>query len=1257
LTSPNLPADSPILDRLRDMFPPEAREGHAAAWDPLQRTAADPNATSAPHECLPHLASALLATANPERALLGLERLSAGMGGPGALYRVLAGRPRLVGTLVTLFAGSRFLTEIVLRNPASLESLSDYPATACPRDAGLIYDQAMASLGASRTYEERLDALRRYQRHQLLRIGTCDLMCLSDLFTVTAQLSHLADGLIRAALQVAADEIGAAPQDLAVVAMGKLGGQELNYSSDIDLIFLTTTDPARQTPLARRLIDALARVTGEGFLYRVDMRLRPWGSVGPLISSLDGYLAYLERSARPWERQALLKARVITGDEALRRTFLVSTNGLLFAPGADPRVEVRAIKQRIEAQLDANGEAWGQVKLGRGSIRDVEFVTQYLQLRHGAQHPDLRSANTLAALAQLQAHGVLASDDYRVLVEGYTFLRPVEHSLQMMDHRQTHRLPGDARGIQFLARRLGFEGDGAGVEFLARYYQHTAAIRATYEHHLLSEGRPMAQDEDTPAAPDIRQHVQRMAPSYRATFSDEEILRHAEMAERIDDAHPVEVDAAPMGDGSWRVTIVGYDYAGELSLICGLLFVYGFSIGDGYVFTYEAADGQARGLASDAAIAQPGAGTRSPIAGTGSAGPQEPPPSPVWGPRTRRRTAGPRAATPHDGRRKIVDVFSVRPVVGEAPPDLWPFYEDDLTGLLQLLQRGQQREAHGELAKRVALAIGDAPAASTTLQPIDIGIDNDASDRYTVLRIDASDTPGFLYEFTSALALGGVYIAQVIVDSVGNRVRDTLYLTDSRGAKIAAPGKQRELRATTVLVKHFAHLLPHSPNPESALLHFRELLGQLLTRPDWPNELASLERPEVLSALARLLGVSDFLWDDFLRMQHANLYPLVRDLDALTEAKSKERLYEELRATLQGAEGLEQQRDALNAFKDREMFRIDMRHIQGQIVEFGQFAAELTDLAEVVVDMGTRLCVDRLTTAYGAPLLEDGRPCPLSVLALGKCGGRELGYASDIELMFVFEANGRTAGPNVISTAEFFEKVVIAFLDLIRAKRKGIFEIDLRLRPYGSAGSMAVAFESFRHYYAPEGPAWPYERQALIKLRPIAGDPTLGARVAALRDQYVFGGSPFDVTAMRAMRERQVRHLVMGGTFNAKFGNGGLVDCEYLVQGMQINHGRANPALRVNNTSEAIEALAQAGVLTPEDHERLKAAYTFLRRLIDALRMVRGDAKDLTTPAADMEEYAFLARRLSYGAEVARLRADMDRHSQAVQELSRKLLG
>ena len=231
--------------------------------------------------------------------------------------------------------------------------------------------------------------------------------------------------------------------------------------------------------------------------------------------------------------------------------------------------------------------------------------------------------------------------------------------------------------------------------------------------------------------------------------------------------------------------------------------------------------------------------------------------------------------------------------------DLWVRYADDLSALLRLMHAGQQREAQGELAKRAAIPLRDMTGATTTLYPIDIEIDNTASDRYTVLRIDAPDTIGFLYEFTNALAINRIYIARVMVDSVGNRVHDTLYVTDADGQKITAPNKQRELRAATVLIKHFTHLLPHSPNPESALLHFREFLGQLFSRPDWPDELASLERPEVLDALAQLLGVSDFLWDDFLRMQHANLFPVVRDVDALATAKPKEQLRAELEAALQ----------------------------------------------------------------------------------------------------------------------------------------------------------------------------------------------------------------------------------------------------------------------------------------------------------------------------------------------------------------------
>jgi glutamate-ammonia-ligase adenylyltransferase len=603
-------------------------------------------------------------------------------------------------------------------------------------------------------------------------------------------------------------------------------------------------------------------------------------------------------------------------------------------------------------------------------------------------------------------------------------------------------------------------------------------------------------------------------------------------------------------------------------------------------------------------------------------------------------------------------------VSGEVAPDLWLRYADDLAALLRLLQARQQREAQGELAKRVAVALREMPGATPTLHPIDIEIDNDASDRYTILRIHTPDTVGFLYEFTNALALNGVYIAQVSVASIGNRVHDVLYVTDARGRKITAPEKQRELRAATVLVKHFTHLLPHSPNPESALLHFHEHLGQLFQNPAWPDELASLERPEVLQALARLLGVSDFLWDDFLRMQHANLFPVVHDVDALAKAKTRAQLASELASTLRAAPDAAARRDQLNAFKDREMFRIDMRHILGHITEFGQFSAELTDLAEIVVEAAWRLCDEELQLQYGAPRREDGQPSALSICALGKCGGRELGYASDIELMFIYDGNGKTTGAprdedlrRVITTAEYYEKLVVEVVRAIRSRREGIFEIDLQLRPYGSAGSLAVSLDSFRRYFAADGPAWNYERQALIKLHPIAGDPGLGEQVQALRDEFVYGGGPFDVAALRAMRERQLRHLVIPGTINAKFSPGGLVDVEYVVQGLQITHGRNAPNLRQTNTREAMTALVEAGIISTENYARLRETHVFLRRLINALRVVRGNTKDLTVPPEDSEEFAFLARRLGYDDAPGWLQADLARYITWGQQLSARLLG
>jgi glutamate-ammonia-ligase adenylyltransferase len=1189
----------------------------------LLRLADIPHARDTVASLLPHLLLTLADRANPDRVLVSLERFVRGADDSLDMLRYLADNPRAVEILIALFAGSQFLTEILLRSPEYLELLVTHRLLARPKTLDQFCDDAQACTLASPGAEpaslvEQLNALRRFQRWELLRIGACDLLDLFDLRAVTQQLSHLADSTVRASLDIAAGQSGISADGFIVVGMGKLGGGELNYSSDIDLLFVAREHATSYLRLGERLIDAVTRVTGEGFLYRVDMRLRPWGQVGALVTSVDGYVTYLEKHARQWEKQALLKARLIAGDEALGNAFLKRIEPLLFRSDAQSiRSQVYAMKHRTEGHLRKQGRAWGEVKLGEGSIRDVEFVTQYLQLSHGLEHAQIRSRNTLEALRRLSAHGLLQIEEQRVLADGYTFLRTIEHHLQMMHYRQTHTLPEDAPALAQLARRLGFQGDQAGEQFITRYEQHRAAIRAIYLRHLGgSDMTEPASDQASSSDTSITRHLARMDPAYSTAFGDQEIDLHATLAEHLDQDHLVDVHAIPLEKGLYRATVVAYDYPGELSLICGLLFVYGFSIVDGDVFTYE--------------------------------------------PEAKDRQTEERA---RPERRKIVDAFTVKPVRGEVTADTWTRYAEDLAALLKLMHDGQRREARGRLAKRVAEAVQDVPVTTAALYPIEIEIDNTASEAYTVLYIDSPDTIGFLYEFANALALNRIYIARVRISSVGNRVHDTLYVTDAAGRKITSADKQREVRAATVLTKHFTHLLPHSPNPESALLHFREFIGQLFQRPDWADELASLEKPQVLDALARLLGVSDFLWDDFLRMQHANLFPVVRDIDALDTVKTREQLQAELEAELLPIHDGPQPpadnapwRNTLNAFKDREMFRIDMRHILGHTREFGEFSKELTDLAEVVVNSAYHLCHEDLRTVYGTPCLSDGSISEMTVLALGKCGGQELGFASDIELMFVYSANGRTTGSSAITTAEFYEKVVQTLVSAIRAKQEGIFEIDLRLRPYGKAGSMAVSLEAFRRYFHPDGPAWAYERQALVKLRPIAGSPELGRQVVALRDQFVYTGQAFDTTAMRAMRERQIRHLVTGGTFNAKYSPGGLVDVEYLVQGLQITHGHNEPRLRQTNIREAMASLVQTSLLSEEDYTQLRKAHTFLRWLIDALRMVRGNARDLTVPPAGSEAFAFLARRLRYGSSAAELRADLEHYTSGVQDLSARLL-
>lgn len=1179
-----------------------------SAWDRLQRLSGGNSAAAeALANCLPPLLFALSDAATADGSLVNFERFVNSVDDRAELFAYLASNPRAVEILVRLFVGSQFLTGILLRNPDYLRQLTQHKGLAEFKSRQQFRDEGLERASRVEGLVNELDELRRFQHWELLRIGACDSFGLMDLKSVTVQLSLLADALVQACLTLLSRELELDVDGFCVIAFGKLGGEELNYSSDIDLVFLARSDATRFWTLGQKLIASIADATAVGFLYRVDMRLRPWGRSGALVNTLDAHVDYLHEYGQPWERQALLKARCIAGDESLGEEFCDRVDPLIFEPSVnEARENARAMKTRIEEKLERDGRGWGEVKSGAGSIRDIEFTTQFLQLAHGRTNRAVKSINTLDALVRLADHGFLQADEYRRLSSGYVFLRTIEHALQLMHHEQTHTMPDDPRELAYLARRLDYPD---AEQFLLHYQRHTEAIRSIYERYVVA-GEVAGEPEAPASAQTIPDHAARMQPSYSKIFDDRQIEQHAAMLGELSDEQVVRVATERLVDGRWRVTIAGFDHIGDLAVVCGLLYVYGFNIVGGNAFSQDQLPSKAVGSQSDG----DGAG------------------------------------------RMFVDVFDVEPPLDLVLPEVWERYEADLGELTTLHRRGEHALAHGQLAKRVAGALRDETAPDDVLYPLEVEFDNEASPHATVLHIRGEDTRGFLYALANSLSLTKIDVGRLIVRSVGNTVFDTLYVTDPNGEKLQDEKRLQELRAAIVLIAHFSHLLPKSPNPESALAHFNDFLQQLFKRSNWVEEITSLERSDVLGSLATVLGVSDFLWEDFLRLQHDNLFPVVSDPEGLAEPKTRGQLEQELAAdSWVIGDNEDDLRRRLNEFKDREIFRIDMRHILGLVGGFGAFASELTDLAEVVVDAARRLCNVRLRLRYGIPRLADGRECPLVVAALGKCGGRELGYASDIELMFVYEDNGSTDGGESITNAEYFQHLVERFTQTIRARQEGIFQIDLRLRPYGRAGSLAVSLDAFEQYFHPDGPAWPYERQALVKLRPISGDLTFGRDLVALRDDCVYTGVPFDVTAMRGMREKQVNQLVKAGTFNAKLGTGGLVDAEYLVQALQITHGRVHPELRVPNTREAATQLERVGILTAEQRLRLRSAYVFLRRLIDALRVVRGNARDLTVPAPDDEEFEFLARRLEYGSDLARLQADIEVHRDVVLELSRLL--
>jgi glutamate-ammonia-ligase adenylyltransferase len=437
------------------------------------------------------LLSALAGAADPELALTGLAGIAERIGPEGTLHASLNADADFRERMVAVLGVSKVFADHLARHPADCYVLFG-PGAALRPSAAQIRAELLVAAGAEGGGPGSVAALTAAYRRRVLHLAARDLTGAATVDEVTGELADIAAAACEAALAIARAELpgGAADAGLAVVAMGKCGARELNYASDVDVIFVADdgSDMRTATQLAAGMIRACELVTPEGYLFPVDPNLRPEGRDGALVRTLPSHLAYYDRWAKTWEFQALLKARPVAGDLDLGERYKAAVGPLVWeAAQREHFVEdVQAMRRRVIDNIPKN-LAGRELKLGPGGLRDIEFAVQLLQLVHGRTDESLRVPATLPALAALAAGGYVGREDADALAESYRFLRRTEHLLQLHQLRRTHTLPEDPAVLRRLGRAMRLTDIHHGPmlppeeAFTAALRKHAIRVRRLHE--------------------------------------------------------------------------------------------------------------------------------------------------------------------------------------------------------------------------------------------------------------------------------------------------------------------------------------------------------------------------------------------------------------------------------------------------------------------------------------------------------------------------------------------------------------------------------------------------------------------------------------------------------------------------------------------------------------------------------------------------------------------------------------------------------
>ncbi len=843
--------------------------------------------------------------------------------------------------LMTVFGSSDFLSRRLARSPEWADALLQSPYLKQEKSLAVMRSELEARLPAALTLPNLKECLRTYKYEEYLRITVRDLGKLGQFEETLRELSSIATATLQVAFSgvLQLEQYSADVMPFMVLGMGKLGGNELNYSSDIDLIFVhddeaLTGDPDQDAllrpKLARRLMEVLRETTADGFVARVDMRLRPGGDAGPLVQALDAIENYYAAQGELWERQMLIKARCVAGSQELGEQFRKMVAPFVFSKLLDERVlrEVERVKGRIEEEHLREDHL--NVKLGVGGIREIEFFVQTFQLLYGGGRPELRLYGTLETLEALDRLHLVPAADVQILRDAYLYLRRLEHALQLREEHQTHLIPAEPEQQRVIARIMGFD-DFSLEQARQRLLQHTQDVMA------------------------------RVRAIFGGLFSQ----RH------------VEIEAAIRSS-----THIRNFQEHESQLIESLA-------------------------------------------------------------------------------RQLVPLFDAQ---------------------------------HKPL-----------PEHNTRLM-----------DRSVLER-----------RF------------QLLFDRIGAKLH------------------------------HYQTLLSH---------------------------------PSGLSRMARIAETSEMLWNYLI-----NHLELLEQLDSPVALK-RDDWAEQLGNGLEALEDEEDKIDFLRQFKHMHTFLIGSAELEG-LLPYEEARRSLTALAEVILQKALGLTIEFLAPRYGALEPTGDDPVQFTIIGMGKLGGHELTYHSDLDLIFIYNGAGITNGKLEVGAQEYWVKLVQRLISVLGTMtRTGYaYKLDTRLRPSGNAGVLVTPLQAYTRYHES---SQPWEHQALIKGRPVGG---IGGLAWDEEVQGLLEKAVYDWELPEGLRE-QINHLrlrkeneLSGETRtrrNLKEGRGGLLDIEFLVQYLQLLHGKHHPELRTPETLEALSTLGQLGILTVDEAQALARGYRLLRLVENVLRLL-----------------------------------------------------